>query len=1318
MKTQRSLTVIMATLVLLVLSLSATFTAMSSSRGAAPDGLRTVVLTVRIVDNQSEIVSGARIVVFQGDRRLGQRDSDARGIAQMEIVVNTDRAVELVIEVSKPGMEDRKYPLRLGTNFPTRLKLEEISLKPGASRSLAVLTVLVMDKKGEKVKLAHINVYRGFFTGNFGVVPPDYQGETGVNGTAKFDIPVRLGEKLDLTLEVSREDLHTERRPLNLGTEFPTQLPLERFVLSPRVTEVEEGLPFANIKVTVADRDGNNVEGALVRIDVGNVGKANTGGRRHEQVTGPDGSATLPVELLSADSVERFVIVASKAGYKTDSRPIEINNKWGRANGKTFEAEQIWLEKLPDAFEVRVTVRDGDTTNPVPDAEVILDGPDYATGTTNSAGVATLAVDKPGSYAVRISQDNYRSLSDGQVRVLKTKKLTVADPFHLRTKHTKDAAGDTIQITVLAKDYVDAKDKPRPLRNAAVSDGRFTRHTDSTGQVTLEGAYDRGQEVTVTAPNYETRTQRVAINKTLPFSKGTGSATFILTPVLSENSPLHLIVKVVDELGKPVSGAGVEFFSHTRRSLSPIGGTDQNGKREFHSSDADGPLPELRRGISIDVEIGNKKVVVNRALPDSMLNPSLAAQEFLVQLDRSDLRTAIDALEPKVFAWNADLRGKALDEAGAFAIRAKAAVAQAEALVAELESQQEAFGIGVGPGVSNCSKAAGPQLNIRNAETQVNVKAQEVERLTNEALTLTKICSVERDVALIRSDYKKANQLLIEIGMLNRNAAKDHETLLAVSKEAVALQQRLPEAQSKLAAIERLGEVVDQNVRNATAANRRDADTSKTLISRQITLNAELAVLTVKADAEPYLPPDLRKRIDAMEGILGSTRNVVSYGTRPQQDLPESLTSAVGTINRIKVDAARVIARLTNSACKISSLDEVVEGINSTFQGASLDIGLALDVPKLADACEARIKSKGTSTSTETTEDKIDEKITESTGPTKENKPPAVEEDPEIKIDKPSKPNTQDTSSGGFWEAAKAGKKKVENAVENAVNNKSANPTNPATTGETSENKSGTNTATTTTTNKTNKPPATVEEIPEDNSTKVAANKPAAKSANKPPVVEEIPETATTNIASNRPRANSPVVEEIPETSTNNQPATSGSRGNQPNSSGASGNSQAKEKPKKEKKPRDPNQPDIWTRLGGAAREAITGQQNPGVVNNPGANTNPGNGGGTQNFNLAGTWSVTTQSTGDEDMQQNWTRTNVWQISNLGGGGWRVRQVINGQTYDENYSTVDDGGGRFRLIGSNPDGSTYEMSGTYNQSQFSVATSGGQNRITINGTRQ
>ncbi len=187
--------------------------------------------------------------------------------------------------------------------------------------------------------------------------------------------------------------------------------------------------------------------------------------------------------------------------------------------------------------------------------------------------------------------------------------------------------------------------------------------------------------------------------------------------------------------------------------------------------------------------------------------------------------------------------------------------------------------------------------------------------------------------------------------------------------------------------------------------------------------------------------------------------------------------------------------------------------------------------------------------------------------------------------------------------------------------NEKPKPTSPAQTKpkieEIADNRGRTNAATSTTT-KTNKPaptveeipettptkiaaskpapkpvnkPPVVEEIPEDKSPKVAANEPSTKTRSKPPVVEEIPETAVTSTASNRPRTKPPVVEEIPEES--NQPAsTSTSTNNQPNPSGGSSN-QPKEKPKKEKKPRDPNKPDIWTRLGEATRQAITGQRNP-----------------------------------------------------------------------------------------------------------------------------
>lgn len=132
-------------------------------------------------------------------------------------------------------------------------------------------------------------------------------------------------------------------------------------------------------------------------------------------------------------------------------------------------------------------------------------------------------------------------------------------------------------------------------------------------------------------------------------------------------------------------------------------------------------------------------------------------------------------------------------------------------------------------------------------------------------------------------------------------------------------------------------------------------------------------------------------------------------------------------------------------------------------------------------------------------------------------------------------------------------------------------------------------------------------------------------------------------------------------------------------------------------------------------------------------NNRGGSGGGSGNLDLAGSWVVTIQSTGDE-LQGDWTRTDRWEFSSLGGGKWRVRMtVLNsrqdregelsggnpvGKTFEDSYSTVDDGGGRFRLIVPDGGGGMLEMPGTYSQSQFSVTYSKGSIQYSYNGKRQ
>ncbi len=131
-------------------------------------------------------------------------------------------------------------------------------------------------------------------------------------------------------------------------------------------------------------------------------------------------------------------------------------------------------------------------------------------------------------------------------------------------------------------------------------------------------------------------------------------------------------------------------------------------------------------------------------------------------------------------------------------------------------------------------------------------------------------------------------------------------------------------------------------------------------------------------------------------------------------------------------------------------------------------------------------------------------------------------------------------------------------------------------------------------------------------------------------------------------------------------------------------------------------------------------------------NTASGGGATSSGLDLSGAWTVTIQSTGDE-LQGNWTRTDRWEFTSLGGNRWRVRMTVlsgrqdsegaisggnpAGKSFEETYTTVDDGGGRFRLIIPDGRGGTTEMSGTHSPSQFSVNYSSGSVQYSYDGRR-
>lgn len=818
------------------------------------------------------------------------------------------------------------------------------------------LTVKVSDEEGKPVSNARVNVHYQGFWNKYTVQPPDYQNDTSADGIARIDIKAKDGEKLAFSIEVSREDMETKTRDVDKGRVFPTKLPLEKFTLTKK-SESGTGA-IINVAIDVQNEEHNSIEGASVVILDTALGTA-TG--RFPGATGGDGRATIPVLYGSADPEEKVEVDVSKNGYKNKKTFINLNKK---QVGTNVLGGTVMLEKIAGgAATVNITVIDKQNKKGVGDATVVLDGAGYHSEKTNGGGNASLLVPEIGTFAVRISQDNYEPFT-GEIRLLQgeqEKALT----FELEPKEKKDEGNDTITVTVLAKDPTDEKSRPAPLPGALVKAGGAGTATDGRGQATLKGAFDVKQEVTVSANGYKSQSKVVGVAKILHYSNGTGSTTFTLDPDLSENSPIRLIVEVRGPNGStkdaPINEASVDFLLPSGRVLYG-GATSGQGERDFRSSDAgDVPIAELRKGLAVTVKKEGYKEV-NRSVPADLLQPSNEARRFAVQLEKdwSALTNAIAALEARVGAWNSDKSQGTTATDNAAIEKARAARGRAEGLFNEIEDARHIFDVSTVNGVTSerCRKAGDLKKDIQACETEANQKAQESKQLLDEAAALASTCTKPEDAEIIKSKHGKAIKLVGEIGTRNKKAVKDRDELMAAAKESLALRELLVELRAKATAMREETNAAQAAADSATENYKKIAELSKTIARRQIALKAELAVLTVKyATDTAEIPPDLTKRIDAMERLLGSWKNDLSFGTQPEKTLPESITSDLYAIARLETDAEMLLTQYRTAACDIDTMEQVVNGIDTTLTNASFELGLAADLPKQAEACAEKAKT-------------------------------------------------------------------------------------------------------------------------------------------------------------------------------------------------------------------------------------------------------------------------------------------------------------------------------------------------------------------------
>ena len=712
-----------------------------------------------------------------------------------------------------------------------------------AADKIVKLTVVVKEDDGKTpIPLARVNVYQTSITGSeFLARVPDYQEDTNAQGIRRFDIKVKDGEGLKLSIEVGREDKKGDRHDVDYGKNFPPQI-LEQFFLKSKATEAAE--ETTAVKVRVLRKDNKSpVEGAAVLVETIGASGRGTG------QTNANGEAT--------------VVLSRSTGYEVTASKELYGSAKQRVTSPKPQAElgpvELFLQR-EKGTELTITVSDDSNGSPVGDATVILDGPDYLRDTT-SGGVAKFIVKEPGTYSVRISQQYYQKLNDQLTIAATDERKTEA--FQLTPKDKKEENKDKIEVTVLAKE--DKESNAKPLPGADVGVGRYTSPTDENGRVTLTGSYNIREEVRVSAQGYKPQTKTVGLNKLMRYAAGHGEVTFTLEPLLSETDDVRIIVEVRDALGQPVKGAGVGFRLPDGTRLGG-GLADGNGEVPFPAKDTPPKDPvTLRKGIEVVVQ--QPGYLEHTSLISSdLLKPSTQARRYSVQLNKdwSELEKALGGLEGRAAALKNEATAAAGKAKSVEAIVAKfpAVKGRVESILAELKKAEQVFDPKAVE--KRCQEAAKLVEEIKGAKSETEKKEESLRKTLDEAIGLAANCKSKADAAVIKTKQQDAIKVAGETGVLAKKALEANRKLKNMAETMKdgrtlegQLQQALEKIEGELAAAKKDAASAHSQFNDAFTANR-------AVPGKRAALVDELNKLKTKFEIQKYdkaLPPELKTRL-------------------------------------------------------------------------------------------------------------------------------------------------------------------------------------------------------------------------------------------------------------------------------------------------------------------------------------------------------------------------------------------------------------------------------------------------------------------------
>ena len=224
------------------------------------------------------------------------------------------------------------------------------------------------------------------------------------------------------------------------------------------------------------------------------------------------------VEFPSVEYKSTYSVTVTKDGFDEQKFTIDIN-----AMEKEYT---VYLQK---SNLVQVKVLNTDKSTPVAGAEISVDG--LAMGTTNSAGVLHVSMEKGVYHNIQVTADSYETYTSSQ---------------YIETDQT------SLTIT-LSKSYFsprilvyDADNDMKPVSLATVIiDGKTVGTTDEYGRATLNDLTAGTYTLEVTKPNYN------SYKNTVTFTEDSSDVIVELTYAV-----VPLTVLVVDG-NNPVAGATI-----------------------------------------------------------------------------------------------------------------------------------------------------------------------------------------------------------------------------------------------------------------------------------------------------------------------------------------------------------------------------------------------------------------------------------------------------------------------------------------------------------------------------------------------------------------------------------------------------------------------------------------------------------------------------------------------------------------------------------------------------------------------------------------